>query len=195
MKNSLQIVLFFKKNEIFNPSRIAACISERVEEIGSPIILPISAPEEANVPILVFSQNNKINLMANFNNVSITLTDDMIEKCCDLVATIFDIFKDNKYVRIGVVINKILNKEIISDIKNETNCNTTVLNAEDFKIAWLQEININDTRVNMWKNYFSDKANTEDILCVYDFNTKQDDEVDITKEFAVKFLEECKNNI
>lgn len=195
MKNSVQIVLFFEKNEIFNPSKIATLINEQIEEIGSPIILPMGAPEEANIPILVFSQNNKINLTANFNNVSITLEDDMIEKSETLVTKIFDIFEENKYVRIGTIINKVLNKETISNIKEETNCNETVLEAKDFKIAWLQEIDLANVKINMWKNYFSDKSNTENILCVYDFNTKPEDNIEVTKEFAIKFLEECKNNI
>lgn len=192
MNNSLQIVLFFNKNEFYKPSKVAALISEKIEEIGSPIILPVdAAPAEANFPIIVFSQNNKINLTTNFNNVSITLVEDMIDKWKKILENLYEIFNDNEFVRIGTVFTTILPQEKISDIKIETNCNDNIIGSRDFKISWLSELVIGNIKVNMWKNYISDKSQTNNIICVYDFNTKPQDVNDINKEFAINFIEQC----
>lgn len=192
MNNSVQIVLFFNKNEFYKPSKVAALISEKIEEIGSPIILPVdAAPAEANFPIIVFSQNNKINLTSNFNNVSITLVEDMIDKWKKILENLYEVFNDNEFVRIGTVFTTILPQEKISDIKKETNCNDIIIGSRDFKISWLSELVIGNIKVNMWKNYISDKSQTNNIICVYDFNTKPQDVNDINKEFAINFIEQC----
>ncbi|MBR2138610.1 MAG: hypothetical protein IJ966_04835 [Bacilli bacterium] len=196
MNNRVQIVLFFNKNEFYKPSKIAALISEKIEEIGSPIILPVDgAPAEANFPIIVFSQNNKINLTSNFNNVSITLVDDMADKWKKIIENLYEIFDDNEFVRIGTVFTTILPEDKISDIKSETNCSESIIDSKDFKISWLTEIDINDTKVNMWKNYFSDKSQSNSIICVYDFNTKPQEIIDVSKDFAIKFIEQCKEKM
>ena len=150
MKNNVQIVLFFNKNEFYKPSKIAALISDKVEEIGTPIILPVdAAPAEANFPIIVFSQNNKINISSNFNNISVTLVDDMIDKWKEIIEILYEVFEENEFVRIGTVFTTLLPKEKISDIKTETNCNENIIDSKDFKISWLTEIEINEIKVNM----------------------------------------------
>lgn len=196
MKNNVQIVLFFNKNEFYKPSKIAALISDKVEEIGTPIILPVdAAPAEANFPIIVFSQNTKINISSNFNNISVTLVDDMISKWKEIVDILYEVFDDNEFVRIGTVFTTLLPEEKMSDIKTETNCNDNIIDSKDFKISWLTEIEINEIKVNMWKNYFTDKSKTDNIICVYDFNTKPQENNNVNKEFAINFIEQCEKNM
>lgn len=197
MRESVQITLFLKKDTFYNPAKVASQICEKLDYVGSPIILPIDTgvPTDANVPFVIFNQNSKVNIVSNFHNVSITLFDDLVEKCNELITTIFDVFNDISIVRIGYVVSNILKETSYEIIKEESGCNDAILNSSDFKIAWLNNIKINGLEINMWKNYFTDKTNTSDVLRVIDFNTKVEEKITIDREFALKFIDECKTNI
>ena len=195
MRESVQISLFFEKDSFYNPTIIASKISERLEYIGSPIILPIDTGAPIDVPFLIFNQNSKFNIISNFYNVSITLFDDLIEKLDDVVSVIFDAFCENNIVRIGYVVSNVLNEDSYEIIKKESGCTDEILKSNDFKIAWLKNIVINGLEINLWKNYFTDKANTSNVLRILDFNTKMSDTLKINKKFALEFINSCKDII
>ena len=198
MRNSITVVLYFEKETIFNPNIISTKLNEKIENIGNSINLPINTgvSEDANIPIIIFNQNKNINITANFQQISITLFDNMINKVDDIVKKVFNIFSDNyKFVRIGFVINKILDSEYIEKIKNEIKCNNEDIFTYDFKLAWLTELTMNNIKINFWKNYFSDKENTDKILMVLDFNTKAEEKIVVDIDFIFKFLNKCKDNI
>ena len=198
MRNSITVVLYFEEGTIFNPNIISTKLNEEIENIGNSINLPINTgvSEDANIPIIIFNQNKNINITANFQQISITLFDNMINKVDDIVKKVFNIFSDNyKFVRIGFVINKILDSEYIEKIKNEIKCNNEDIFTYDFKLAWLTELTMNNIKINFWKNYFSDKENTDKILMVLDFNTKAEEKIVVDIDFIFKFLNKCKDNI
>ena len=198
MRNSITVVLYFEKETIFNPNIISTKLNEKIENIGNSINLPIntSVSEDANIPIIIFNQNKNINITANFQQISITLFDNMINKVDDIVKKVFNIFSDDyKFVRIGFIINKILESEYIEKIKNEIKCNNEDIFTYDFKLAWLTELTMNNIKINFWKNYFSDKENTDKILMVLDFNTKAEEKIVVDIDFIFKFLNKCKDNI
>ena len=198
MRNSITVVLYFEKETIFNPNIISTKLNEEIENIGNSINLPINTgvSEDANIPIIIFNQNKNINITANFQQISITLFDNMINKVDDIVKKVFNIFSDDyKFVRIGFIINKILESEYIEKIKNEIKCNNEDIFTYDFKLAWLTELTMNNIKINFWKNYFSDKENTDKILMVLDFNTKAEEKIVVDIDFIFKFLNKCKDNI
>ena len=198
MRNSITVVLYFEEGTIFNPNIISTKLNEEIENIGNSINLPINTgvSEDANIPIIIFNQNKNINITANFQQISITLFDNMINKVDDIVKKVFNIFSDDyKFVRIGFIINKILESEYIEKIKNEIKCNNEDIFTYDFKLAWLTELTMNNIKINFWKNYFSDKENTDKILMVLDFNTKAEEKIVVDIDFIFKFLNKCKDNI
>lgn len=195
MKNSIQIVLFFENNTFYNPAKVASFLVDKVDNIGNPVILPINnAPQDANLPILIFNQNININITASFQNISIILFEEEISKAKSFIEIIFDCFKENKFVRMGVVISSMLNKIEFSHIKLDINSDMILNGSKDFKISWLNEPTINGLIVNRWSSYFSDKSNTDMVLEVLDFNTKIEENIDIDKKFALKFIEACKED-
>ena len=88
-----------------------------------------------------------------------------------------------------------MDSEYIEKIKNEIKCNNEDIFTYDFKLAWLTELTMNNIKINFWKNYFSDKENTDKILMVLDFNTKAEEKIVVDIDFIFKFLNKCKDNI
>lgn len=196
MKNSIQIVLFFEKDTAYNVSKIASLINEKFSDIGNPILLPFNGMQEnANIPYIIFNQNQNINLMANFQSISIMLFNEMMDRKDEFIKLVFSIFNDVVFVRMGFIVNKVLDRSAISDISSETSCNDIVLLSKDFKIAWLNEIQIDNLNVNMWKSYLTDNNNTDSILCVYDFNTCIEDNLQLSEKKVTEFINLCDNKV
>lgn len=190
MIDSLQIVLFFEENDTYNPVKIAAMLSEKIKEIGNPVVLSIEESIRAGAPFLIFQQE-KIELLADFNKLRLTLRGDLVAVSEKILKSILEIFEKDKYLRIGVVIKKSFDKEIFKTIKEQTGCNDAFLNSREFKLSWLDDAEFEDAAINKWINYLSDEANKNHVDCFYDFNTKIDSNIDLKSEVIVNFLDYC----
>ena len=197
MKNNTQVVLFFEQNSIYNPTKVASKIVDAFEEIGSSIILPInnSAPEEVNIPYLVFNQNQNFQIIANFKNVSVILAEEFEKKLLDIVVKIYDIFsQENAFVRIGYIPTEIKPIDNIEKIKKDIFKDEEIQKCEEFNLSWFKTIKILDKDINCWKRYVKDSKQFDGLLVSHDFNTRNEEQTTISKEFIKDFIDNCNSN-
>ena len=80
MMNSTKIVLFFSTVQSYDINKFAYKLSEGLPELGQATALPYSMIEkisvEQDLPIITFMSSKEVNLLANFNYISITVFND-----------------------------------------------------------------------------------------------------------------------
>lgn len=192
MKDTTQIALFFEEGTEYNPASLSSKISEKIKEIGYPILLPMNPniPKEANAPIIIFDQNPDLKIQANYNNIVITCFNNYINKIVDIVDIIYDIFNENKikFYRIGYVPTKLL------DIEEKEKISKKFMNdvaTNDYQFSWLRTLEFKEIEINCWERNITNSIEYEGLIKSFDFNTKPDDQIKINKEFISDFVEFC----
>lgn len=199
MKNSIQISLFLNEDTHYKPNDLAYELNKQIEEFDEPILLHENKnfPQEANAPILLFLKNNDIQFISNFYTITITFCGEKINKLKSYIEKIMNVLKKlniHSY-RIGYVVNMERETEKILEFKNKIINNDEILNSEDFELSWLSFININNQMVNCWHRYYTNKQLNNKLNILFDINTKQEEKVDITNEFILKFIEDSESYI
>lgn len=195
MNNSIQFALFFDEGIVYNPSLIATKIIEKNLEIGNPIILPINTetPKEANIPIIVFNQNQNFQIVANFNNIIITLKESYIDRLVEIVNNILNIFDKEKipFIRVGYVPTIILDNDKKEDFNKRFLQQKELNSVTDYHFAWLKILKFNNVKINYWERSIVDSKKINGLLKIYDFNTDEDNKTKIDKKFIKDFLDFC----
>ena len=199
MKDSTQVALFFNEGTIYNPTKVANALKDKIENIGDPVLLPINlqAPKEANIPFIIFNQAVDIQVVANFNNIILTFRNSYLKDVEKISDEIFDIFKSEgiAFRRIGYVPSIFLEKNEIEKFKEECMTSEIFNSTVDFQFAWLKKLDFMDLKINCWKRVITDTSKFDNMLNIYDFNTDETVSINVNKEFINDFLNFCNEYI
>lgn len=190
MKNEKQIVLFLKSNTTFNQTQIAAKMTEKFSELGSPIILPPNE-NDTNQPLIIFNQGI-MNVTINYNDVSMVFFEDNKDSCNELIVDLIDFFTDYSFdfVRMGYISTFLNGKKERENFKKKMFAEENVIN-DDFQLAWYSKESIDSVLVNVWERYFTDFNQNIDLVSIFDINTPIDEEYNISSDFVGNFLKKC----
>ncbi len=192
--NSYQITLFLEKDTIYKISKVSAELLEKINELGEPILMPdnISAPREANIPLIIFNKNPNVQVMMSFQTIIISIVEnneiDLLEKLADFMSTLNN--NDIHSNRLGYVKNSVLNNEKIIEFKENTFKRKENIGCKDFEFSCLNEITINDINVNCWERYYTNSEINNNLNIIFDVNTKAMEKYNIDIEFINKFIKE-----
>lgn len=190
MKNERQIVLFLKPNTTFNQTQVAAKMTEKFSELGSPIILPPNE-KDPNQPLIIFNQGI-MNVSINYNDVSIIFYEDIKDNCSELIVNIIDFLTDYSFdfVRMGYVSTYLNGKKERENFKKKMFADKEIIK-DDFQLAWYTKESIDSVAVNVWERYFTDFNQKIDLVTIFDINTPIEEEYNISSEFVGDFLKKC----
>lgn len=192
--NRYQITLFLEKDTIYKISKVSEELLEKINELGEPILMPdnISAPREANIPLIIFNKNPNVKVMMSFQTIIISIVEnneiDLLEKLADFMSTLNN--NDIHSNRLGYVKNSILNNEKIIEFKENTFKRKENIECKDFEFSCLNEITINDINVNCWERYYTNSEINNNLNIIFDVNTKAMEKYNIDIEFINKFIKE-----
>ena len=199
MRDNIQLALFFTDGTIYNPTKISAKLIEKFSEIGDPILLPINteAPEEANIPFIIFNQNLSFQIVSNFNSIVITVSDKFAKNIKEIIKNVFTIFEKEEVVfnRIGYVPSIFKNEEQKNKFKNEYMNSEIFDDTVEFQFSWLKRMQLGEVELNCWERNITDSVNFEGLLKCFDFNTIKGQDLVIDEKFANKFIDFCNNYI
>lgn len=199
MKNSIQISLFLNEETYYKVNDLSYELSKEIEELGEPLMLPENKnfPQEANAPILLFIGNKDLQFISNFYTITITIAGKLIDKINDYVDLFMKVlakFNVSAY-RLGYVVNMQYDCSKIDSFKEKYVKSDDIIRSEDFELSWLSIININETDVNCWHRYYTNKQLNDKLNILFDINTKPTDKLDIDERFMLDFIEGSNNYI
>lgn len=194
MKENLQIVLFFEKKYVFDPLSLCNEIKENINGIGQPIILPYNISSDSiddGIPFAIFNQSSDININLSFNNIALTMFERNGKKLISYIEDIFNSFQKFgfKFSRIGYINNFLIDSDEINNYKKAWFKDNNIINSNEFQLAWFENVNVGNIKVNFWKRYTTNKEISDNLFATYDINTLQNDNINVDKKFVVDFIE------
>lgn len=171
MKDSKEIVLFFKENSKFKGIDVAKEIISRYPEIGNPVIIPESDKKE--IPLIIFNENPDLQIQISLKTCTIVINHSYFANLATIVFDIVDTFSEfnQEFVRIGYISNVFLSPKAIDRAKKKYLNKDIIEEITDFNFSWYKKLECSFGSINCWQRIITDYKSFNDLLCQFDFNT------------------------
>lgn len=191
MKDTKEVVLFFKEDTKFTPLNIAQELLNRYPELGNPLVLPES--NKKNAPLVIFNENNDIQMQANFNNFTFICNHKYFDKINSIIFDIVDTFETEnaKFNRIGFVASIFLSPKYVDKAKERYLNVENLSDIEEINVSWYRKLGISSGYVNCWERLITDSNHFKDLLCQYDFNTPVNVDIELDMKYIKEFFKIC----
>lgn len=188
MKDTKEVVLFYKDNVTFNIYEVAKEIEKRYEELGEANI--IAQNDEPNNVLFVFNQNPELQMQANKNFFSIVMNHNYFEKIAVIVFDIIDAFLEFnvEFGRIGYISSCFLSPKYIEVAKERYLKKENLEDIHDINLSWYRKIEMKYGILNSWERIITDEANFKDLLCQYDFNSPRESIISLDMKYIKEFF-------
>lgn len=188
MKDTKEVVLFYKDNVTFNIYEVAKEIEKRYEELGEANI--IAQNDEPNNVLFVFNQNPELQMQTNKNFFSIVMNHNYFEKIAVIVFDIIDAFLEFnvEFGRIGYISSCFLSPKYIEVAKERYLKKENLEDIHDINLSWYRKIEMKYGILNSWERIITDEANFKDLLCQYDFNSPRESIVSLDMKYIKEFF-------
>ena len=187
MNDSKEICLYFDKNTSYNQVDVAKEIQDRYKELGEAIILP--NPNQNN-PVLIYQNNPEFYLRCNYEILNFVVNHTYFNKLDTIIFDLVDIFEEFgvKVVRIGYVSNIYMNKKDIEKYKKTYLKEDKVKDMKEYQLYLYKELETKYGNLNAWERVISEGNKKHDLLLQYDFNSMQEDKLDVDMKYIKEFL-------
>ncbi len=171
MKDTKEIVLFFKGNSQFKAIDVANEIMNRYPEIGNPIIVP--ERENKKIPVIVFNENPDLQMQVSLELFTIVVNHSYFDKLVTIVFDIVDTFAEFnvEFGRIGYISSVFLSPKHINTAKKKYLSSKIIDEVTDFNFSWYKKLECSFGSINCWERIITDGHSFNDLLCQFDFNT------------------------
>lgn len=188
MKDTKEIVLFFKDEITFKPVDVAKEILNRYPELGNPIIIPES--DNKNVPVILFNENPDLQMQVSFKMFTIVMNHSYFDKVTSIVFDIVDTFSEFKieFARIGYISSVFLSPKYIEKAKKKYLNSKNNDEITDFNFSWYKRLECSFGSINCWERIIVDNNNFKDLLCQFDFNTIATDVISLEMKNIKEFF-------
>lgn len=195
VKDTKEIVLFFKENTTFPPVSVANEMKNRYEELGDPLVLPEN--EKTGGTLFVFNQNPSFQMQCRKDHFTIVVDHTYFEKITSIVFDMIDAFSEYscEFKRIGYISNVFLSPKYIETMKKKYLKVEEFEEVDDINMGWHREIMVKDTHVNCWERMITDQHHFKDLLCQYDFNTSVSEEILLDMKYIKAFFKAANETI
>lgn len=188
VKDTKEIVLFFKEDMKFKPVDVAKEIGERYPEIGNPIIIPES--DNKTVPVIIFNENPDLQMQVSFKMFTIVMNHTYFEQLATMVFDIVDAFLEFnvEFCRLGYVASIFLSPKHVERAKKRYLNGKIIEEITDFNFSWYKRLECSFGSINCWERIITDKHSFNDLLCQFDFNTIATDVISLDMKKIKEFF-------
>lgn len=188
MKDTKELVLYFKENTNYIPLDVAKEILNRYEELGNPIILPES--NNKNMPLIVFNTNPDFQIQANTKTFTIVVNHNYFDKLSSIIFDIVDALEEFKceFVRLGYISNVFLSPKYVKIAQDRFLKMDNLEGISDINLSWYKKLEMKYGYINCWERMITDSINFKDLLCQYDFNSLVNDEINLDMKYIKEFI-------
>lgn len=188
MKDTKEIVLFFKDESNFKPVDIAKEVLSRYPELGNPIIIPEG--DNKSIPVIIFNENPDLQMQVSLKMFTVVMNHSYFDKVTSIVFDIVDTFLefDVEFCRIGYIASVFLSPKYIEKAKKKYLNNKIIEEVCDFNFSWYKKLECSFGNINCWERIIVDKNNFKDLLCQFDFNTIATDVISLEMKKIKEFF-------
>lgn len=188
MKDTKEVVLFFKQNTKYVAIEVANEILNRYEELGNPLVLPET--ENYKAPLIVFNSSPEFQIQANYQTFTIVVNHSYFKKLPGIIFDIVDALEsfDCTFTRIGYISSLFLSPKYIDVAKSKYLKMDALEGVTDINMGWYKKINTKCGDINCWERIVTDDEHFKDLLCQYDFNSRIDEEIDLDMKYIKEFI-------
>lgn len=189
MKDTKEIVLFFKEEAKYSSIDVAKEIMSRYELLGEPVIIPDNG--DAKLPTIIFNKSADMQIQVSRVSINVVVNHTYFEEISSIIFDMVDIFEtfNLNFYRIGYISSIFLSPKYITKVKERFLNLENLEGIEDFNFSWYHGIENKNGKINCWERIITDKANFSDLLMQYDFNSPINEEI----EFNMKYIKEFVN--
>lgn len=186
MKDTKEIVLFFKEETNFSLVDASHEILSRYKELGEPIVFPDDGKTRA--PLILFTKNPEFQIQVSRVSVGIVVNHNYFKKLESLIFDMVDAFEEIgcSFYRIGYISSIFLSPDYVKKAKNKFFKIEELEGVSDFNLSWYRKLKNKYSDVNCWERFITDSRSFNDLLIQYDFNTN----VNETIKFEMKYIKE-----
>ena len=188
MKDTKEIVLFFKDDVTFKTVDVAKEILNRYPELGSPIIIPES--DNKKLPVILFNENPDLQMQVSLHTFNIVMNHSYFDKVTSIVFDIVDAFSEFniEFVRIGYIASVFLSPKYIARAKKKYLNSNILEEITDFNFSWYKRLECSFGNINCWERIITDDKSFKDLLCQFDFNTIATDVISLAMKNIKEFF-------
>lgn len=186
MKDTKEIVLFFKDDVEFSLVDASHEILSRYKELGEPILFPDDGKTRA--PLILFSRNPEFQVQISRVSINFVINHNYFKKLESLIFDFVDIFEELKcgFYRIGYISSIFLSPDYVMKAKDKFFKTDELEGVSDFNLSWYRKISNKFNVVNCWERFITDSKSFKDLLIQYDFNTDVSENI----KFEMKYIKE-----
>lgn len=189
MKDTKEIVLFFKEESSFSLVDAAHEILVRYPNLMEPILFPDDGHTKA--PLILFNRNADFQIQISRVSVNFVINHHYFQKLDTLIFDFVDIFEELgcHFYRMGYISSVFLAPDYVKKAKRKFFKEEELEGVSDFNLSWYRKINMKSGTINCWERFITNTENFKDLLIQYDFNTNVNEEI----KFEMKYIKEFVN--
>lgn len=188
MKDTREIILFFREDINFSLVDASHEILSRYKELDDPVLLPDDGKNMA--PLIIFGKNPNFKLQVSRASVNFIVNYKYFDKLATIMFDMVDIFEElnSHFSKIGYISNtfielinkkRIINKYFIQDEFDSI---------KDFNLSFYRIITNKYSNINCWERFITNEQVFKEILVQHDFNTIIDSDINLNMKFIKEFI-------
>lgn len=188
MKDTKEIVLFFKENTNFNLVDVSKEILERFPSLDEPIILPDNGKTRS--PLILFNTNPEFQIQISRVSVNFVINHVYFRKIESIIFDMVDLFEEMgcSFYRMGYICSIFLSPPYVEKMKKRFLCTDELEDIQEYNLSWYKTLTNKFGRINCWERFITDSNNFKDLLIQYDFNTPINEEISFEMKYIKAFI-------
>ncbi len=189
MKDTKEIVLFFKGNPNFSSFEVAKEILNRYELLGEPVILPEASPE-TKVPTVIFNKNSDMQVEIGRQSVNVVISNGYFDKIASIIFDMVDLFEgfNADFYRIGYISSVFFPPKYLARAQERFFNMNNLEGMENVNFSWFHTIVGKNGKINCWERVITDSTRFDDLLMQYDFNSPVDEDFEFNMKYIKEFI-------
>lgn len=188
MKDTKEVVLFFKGDVNFSSVDIAKEFLSRYEYLGEPVILPDNG--DPKITTIMFSSNPEMHIQISRIAVNVAVNYRHFNEIASIIFDITDIFDGEKieFNRIGYISSLFISSKLLPKVKEKYLNKDNLSDIGSFNLGFYRSIDNKKSYFNCWERVIADSNNASDILIQYDLNSAIDENFDFSMKNIKDFI-------
>lgn len=195
MKDTREIVLFFKEETDFNLLDVSQELVERYPELEDPIILPDNGQTKS--PVILFNRNPELQVQISRVSVNVLVSHNYFDKIASITFDMVDAFEEYEceFYRLGYICSIFLAPQYVNKAKDHYLNMENVSEIQEYNLSWYKTIENKFGKLNCWERFITGSKDFKDLLIQYDFNTPINEDVNLEMKFIKEFVNTANNYI